>query len=168
VRVAALLTLVAGAAGAQHASFPRVSEPARSSIGFMLGAPTGLTFKRWLGGANAFDLNAGFALAPGVRFSADYLFGIAQLPSDSPAVGFDLYAGVGPLVGVFRGSCGIGRGERCDTGDIYAGGRVPFGIEAVFRRTPLAVGFEIAPGIVGSKDGPAGILDVALTARLLL
>jgi hypothetical protein len=155
-------------AGAARADLPRVAEPDRWSAGFVLGAPTGLTVKRYLGGPNAFDVGFGFALGPGLRVWGDYLFGLAQLPSDSSSVGLDLFLGAGPMLGTFRGSCGVIASDRCGGGEVYAGVRIPFGVEAVFRRTPLAVGIELAPGIAVSSGGAGGTFDLALTARLLL
>ena len=151
-----------------RAELPTVAEPARWSVGFMLGAPTGLSAKRYLGGRDAVDVNAAFAFAPGLRFSADYLFGLAKLPSESANVGLNLYLGVGPVVGAYSGPCGVLSDNRCGNGAVYAGARIPFGVEAVFRRTPLATGFELAPGLVGTSGGAAGILDLLLTVRLLL
>jgi hypothetical protein len=162
------LLLVLACATAARAEIPRVSEPQRWGVGFMLGEPTGLNVKRWLGGSDAFDLGFGFALGPGVRFQADYLFGLARVPESSASVNIDVYLGVGPVVGIYSGTCGILAGDRCGGGAVYAGGRIPLGVEAVFKRTPVAVSFELAPGIVGATGGVAGLFDVALMARLLL
>lgn len=151
-----------------HADLPRVSEPARWSVGFVLGAPIGLSAKRYLGGADAFDVGFGFALGPGARVWGDYLFGLARLPSDTAAVNFDLYLGGGPMIGTFRGTCGFISTDRCGGGEVYGGVRVPFGVEAVFRRTPLAVGLELAPGFAFSSSGAGGTFDLLLSARLLL
>jgi hypothetical protein len=155
-------------ATAARAELPRVSEPQRWGVGFMLGEPTGLNAKHWLGGSDAFDLGFGFALGPGVRFQADYLFGLARVPESSASVNIDIYVGVGPVLGVYSGPCGFVGGDRCGGGAVYAGGRFPFGVEAVFKRTPLAVSFELAPGIVGASGGVGALFDVALMARLLL
>ncbi len=162
--IAALL--LAGGARAQSMAPP--SEPARWGVGLMLGAPTGLTVKRWLGGREAFDLGFGGAYGPGVRFWGDYIFGLARIPADTSNVSLDLYLGVGPMVGVYSGPCAFYADYRCGGGNAYVGGRVPFGIEAVFRKTPLAVGFELAPGIAIASPGIGGTFDLAFTARFLL
>jgi hypothetical protein len=155
-------------AGAARADLPPVSEAPRWSVGLMFGAPTALTAKRYLGGANAFDIGFGGALGPGVRVFGDYLLGLAQLPSESPNAAINVYLGAGPMLGVFSGTCAIINSNRCGGGDVYLGMRVPFGVEAVFRRTPLALGIEVAPGIIFYSGGGSGTLDLALTIRLLL
>jgi hypothetical protein len=145
-----------------------VDEPNLWSLGFDLGEPSGLTVKKWLGGSDALDLNVGF-FAPGVRFSADYLFGLAQLMRDRSTLNLDVYVGAGPMLGVLYGACGwSGFSRYCGNGEVYVGARVPLGIEAVFKTAPVAIGFEVAPGLAFASSGPAGLVDFLLTLRLLL
>lgn len=145
-----------------------VSEPGRWSLGVDLGTPTGISAKRYLGGANAFDLNLGFAYAPGLRFGADYLWGLAQLLPDRSALSLDFYIGAGPFVGTLRGPCGGWQWGTACNGDLYVGGRVPIGLEAVFKRVPVAIGLELAPGLAFSAGQTGFLLDTVLTLRVLL
>lgn len=151
-----------------RADLARVSEPARWALGFMLGAPTGLTVKRYLGGANALDLGLGFALGPGFRIHADHLWGLARIPTESANVSLNLYAGVGPMLGAFSGTCGFISSARCGGGLAYAGFRVPFGLDAVFRRTPFALAVELAPGFAATSAGVGGTFDLFIAGRFLL
>src|SRR5262245_7697593 len=77
-----------------------VSERSRWGLGFMIGQPTGLTLKHWLGGSDAFDIGVGGG--PGIRAHGDYLFGLANLSSGGD-LNVDLYVGPGAIVGVDRG-----------------------------------------------------------------
>lgn len=165
--------LLSGAAMAappprQSAVTRGIDEPNLWSLGFDLGEPSGVTVKKWLGGSEALDFNVGF-YAPGVRFSGDYLFGLAQLMRDRSTLNLDVYVGVGPMVGFLYGGCGFsGFGRYCGNGEIYVGARVPIGVEAVFKTAPVAIGLEVAPGFAIASFGPAGLVDFVLTLRLLL
>jgi hypothetical protein len=144
-----------------------VAEPQRWSAGVMLGDPFGLTFKRYLG-RDAFDVNLGVAYGPGLRFGGDYLWGLAQLTPGSHVLGLVLYLGAGPFIGSFQHPCGPYFGDRCANGDVYIGGRVPFGLEAIFRQAPVAVGLEMAPAIAFAPGESGFLFDALLTARVLL
>ena len=66
-------------------------------IGLMLGEPTGLSIKRYLG-RDALHLYLGGAYGPGLRVGVDYLFGLAQL-HDGRNASVDLFVGVGGFAG---------------------------------------------------------------------
>lgn len=145
-----------------------VNEPGIWSIGADLGEPSGLTAKKWLGGSDALDFNVDF-FAPGVRFSGDYLFGLAQLLRDRSTLNLDVYVGVGPMLGILNGACGWNTFQNyCGNNELYVGARVPLGIEAVFKNAPVAVGLQLAPGLAVASNGPNGVFDFVLTLRLLL
>lgn len=145
-----------------------VSQPAGWGLGLMLGAPTGLTVKRWNGGANAWDV--GLGVGPGLRLHADYLWGLAQLLSDKSDLTLDLYLGVGPVLGAARGWCGTAYRPRdkCGDGGLFGGARVPFGLDVRLARAPFTFGLEVAPGVWLSPDFVDGLLDVLLFGRFLL
>ncbi len=146
-----------------------VNEPARWALGLTLGEPTGISAKRYLGGRNSFDLNIDAAYGPGLRIGADYLWGLAQLLSDRSSVDLDVYLGVGPFVGTLQGPCeNFGTWRHDCNGDLYAGGRMPLGIEAVFQRVPVTLGLELAPGLAFAPGRAGFLLDASLMARVLL
>ena len=140
-------------------------EPARWALGFLLGAPFGLSLKRYLGGPNAWDAYID-VLGPGYRFGGDYIWNLGRLERHAK-FDLDVYAGVGPFVGVLQGPCGIGY-LACGNGAAYVGGRVPVGVELLLKEAPLTFGVEVAPGIaVGS--GIWGVLvDFLFAVRILL
>jgi hypothetical protein len=133
----------------------------------MIGDPTGFTFKRYIGGSDAFDIGLGAVYGPGLRFSADYLRDIARMASN-PQVELDFYAGVGGLVGSLASPCGPGFIDNRCNGDVYAGVRVPFGLELLFNRSPFTLGAEIAPGFAVAPGRAGFLLDFLLAGRVLL
>ncbi len=146
-----------------------VREPQRWAVGFTLGSPTGLSFKRYLGGSNAFDIDLGFAYGPGLRLGVDYLWELAQLAPRSQSVNIDFYIGAGPFVGALSGPCGnFGSHQSCGNGDVYLGARMPIGLEAVFRRVPVSLGLEVAPALAFAPGSAGFLLDVNLAVRVLL
>jgi hypothetical protein len=144
-----------------------VSRPAQWGLGITLGEPFGLSLKRYLGGANAWDFNVGLAYGPGFRLGADYLWGLGTLVR-RPKVELDLYAGAGPFFGTFRGGCGPGYfGDRCNGGDAYLGGRVPVGVELLLKELPMSAGLELAPALFVGSNGPGFLLDLLFAFRYL-
>jgi len=165
---AACAALLAGAARSDTAvTTQAVSEPERWSVGLMVGDPFGITAKRYLG-RDAVDLDLGLAYGPGLRFGADYLWGLAQLTPGSSTLGLVLYLGAGPFVGALERPCGPFFGDRCAGGGVYLGGRMPLGLEMIFRKAPVAVGLEIAPALAFAPGGAGFLIDALLTARVLL
>ena len=143
-----------------------VSQPEGWGIGLMLGSPTGINAKHWMGGANAVDL--GLGTGPGLRFHADYLFGLAQLASNEDLT-LDFYLGGGAAVGVPGGSCWRGYYAKRFCGpDGYLGVRVPLGLDMRLRSAPIDLGLEAAPGIWVGPELTAGLWDVMLLVRVLL
>lgn len=136
------------------------------AFGIMLGEPTALSFKNWVGSSHAWDLAIG--VGPGVRVHADYLFTLAQLIRNQSSYNLDLYLGVGPLVGTYTGWCGrlYDPGYGCGEGGLYGGGRVPIGLD--LRLMPIDLGIEFAPAVIAARPGVAFLLDAALFFRILL
>ena len=158
--------LCAAPAFAREGGLEPVSRPDRWAIGFMLGDPFGLSVKRYLG-AHAVDGYVAFAYGPGLRVGGDYLWNLGRALRN-PKVDLDFYVGAGPFLGVFQGPCGPGFFDNRCNGDVYFGGRVPFGAELLLKEVPLTFGLEVAPGL-GFAPGRAGLLlDFLLAARFLL
>ncbi len=167
---AASLCLATGAyANSTGVETLSVSEPARWALGVKIGEPTGVSVKRYLGGRNAFDANVDFVYGPGFRVGADYLWGLAQLLSDRSTADLNFYLGAGPFVGTLQGPCdGFGGWRRECNGDLYVGGRMPIGLEAVFKRVPVTIGLEVGPGLAFAPGRAGFLFDTSLLARVLL
>jgi hypothetical protein len=166
MRAAALALLLVAAPAFASEGLEPASRPARWGIGFTLGDPFGLTLKRYLGGAQAWDAYAAFAYGPGIRFGADWIW-ILGTAARARQLDLDIYLGVGPFIGAFEGPCGPGFFDQRCNGDIYFGGRVPVGAEMLFKEAPVSVGVELAPGL-GFAPGRAGLLlDFLLAVRYL-
>ena len=155
-------------ASTRSAEAEPVSQPEGLAFGLTLGWPMGVTMKHWLGGSNAWDLGVG--VGPGLRLHADFLFGIAQVLSDTSDLTLDLYIGGGPIIGVTSVWCGrtFAPTDKCDDGRVFAGVRVPVGIDFRLRETPLEFGVEVAPGLWFAPSFFSGLLDAFVFVRFVL
>jgi len=161
-----LLSTAALARETQAPVREQVERPGRWALGFTLGDPFGLSIKRYLRGANAIDFNLALAYGPGVRFGVDWLWGLGI--ERHRKFDIDVYMGVGPFIGSFRGPCSpLFFTDRCN-GDVYVGGRVPFGAEILLKEAPLTLGLELAPGLGFAPGGVGFLLDFLLAVRWLL
>lgn len=121
-------------------------------IGAMVGNPTGLSAKYWLGGTSAVDGGVGLSFGKKTNFSihSDYLFhsdGALVFQDSHP---LDVYYGIG------------GRMEFSD--DIELGVRLPLGLAHRFENNGADVFGEIAP--IVDFIGRTGLeLHLAIGAR---
>ncbi len=101
-------------------------------LGVILGEPTGLCIKNWVGSNAAIDVAAGWTIGRISKFHlhADYLFHNFKL--------FDVESGKLPLY------FGIGARLKAEP-DVRIGVRFPIGICYIFEKAPLDIFLEIAP-----------------------
>lgn len=148
VRLVSVSCLALALFSGSAANSEPVSHPEGWGLGLMLGYPLGLTAKYWLGGPNALDIGVGGG--PGFRIHADYNWGLAQVLKSKADLTLDLYLGLGGAVAFASGFCAY-YGDRFCRDRVFAGARVPFGLDARLRKAPVNFGLELAPGIwVGS------------------
>lgn len=116
-----LVLVVVAAAGAQ------------TSVGIILGEPTGLSAKQWLGDAASFDLAVAWSfVGTGALYvHLDYQQHFDQLDIDPGLL--LLFAGIGPRIYI---------GEA-----FVVGARIPLGIVYHFDQAPIELFLELAPGI---------------------
>jgi len=128
VLVMFVLVAVAGTVGAQ------------TSVGVMLGEPTGLSGKRWLNNEQAVDVALAWSFidvdrdegyAGSLYFHADYQYHFDYFDIDVGRL--PLYAGLGAKIYVSSG--------------FAAGIRIPLGAVYEFEELPLELFVELAPGI---------------------
>jgi len=108
-------------------------------MGLIVGSPTGLSLKYYLGGGDqAIDAAIGFAFinAGGIHVHADYLWHPVMLTRDA-AFSLPLHVGIGARV------LDHDRGRDADN-DFHVGIRGPIGITFDFTEIPLDVFAEIA------------------------
>ena len=113
---------------------------AQTSVGVMLGEPTGLSGKRWLNNEQAVDVALAWSFidvdrvegyAGSLYFHADYQYHFDYFDIDVGRL--PLYAGLGAKIYVSSG--------------FAAGIRIPLGAVYEFEELPLELFVELAPGI---------------------
>lgn len=109
-------------------------------LGVIVGEPTGLSLKAWIGGGGAVDVAAAWSFEGRdyLRFHVDYLRHFSPIEISSGSL--PLYYGIGGRIGILENGY---RGAADD--DIRLGLRIPFGITYLFGRAPLDIFLEIAP-----------------------
>lgn len=105
-------------------------------IGVVLGEPSGVSGKYWLGEQTAIDGAFGYSFGDRFRVSMDYL--VHTNAFEAPE--FPLYYGVGGAISGDRGYIAKSR-----TGDFALGARGVVGVSYLFTRAPLDAFLEIAP-----------------------
>jgi hypothetical protein len=120
-------------------------------IGVMLGEPTGLSCKYWLGGPAAVDGGLTWSFRQDFIIAhSDYLyhfFDVIPIQSQKLAP----YLGAGGRVVIAKEHVGLGV-------------RVPFGIDFIFENAPLDFFFEIVP-VVDLIPEPEPLLNASIGAR---
>jgi len=110
-------------------------------VGFILGDPSGLTAKAFLGDNDAVDIGVGPGARDGFYLYGDYLRHFGNV---FPVPELALYLGFG--AGLHnRDRDDRGRGDDDDENSLEA--RLPLGIEYTVRRVPLGVFLELAPAL---------------------
>ncbi len=115
-------------------SLPVVAHAHPFGLGVMVGEPTGLSGKQWLGSHSAVDFGASWALEKNenLHLHADYLWHSAGFISSSePELG--AYIGVG------------GRVLFLENSEDRIGVRVPLGVSYQFSQNRFELFFEVAP-----------------------
>ncbi len=100
--------------------------------GIILGEPTGICAKLWLGDTMAVDAAFAWSLFKNTAFliHADYLFHLMN-PFEIPKGDIAIYVGVG---------------GRVNFGNVFKlGVRIPLGITYIFEKVPLDIFLEINP-----------------------
>lgn len=108
------------------------AEKGQKALGIMIGDPTGISFKNWLGSKTAFDVGAAWSLEnrDAINLHADYLWH-SYLDVEKGNLAF--YYGIGA------------RALFIENADSRIGARVPLGFNYLFADAPLDLFVEIAP-----------------------
>ena len=113
-------------------------------VGLIIGEPTGLSLKKWIGNDRAIDAGIAWSFSENdsLHIHADYLLhrsDILILP-DIPGR-FPLYFGLGGRIKLKEDDNGQGRNND----NALVGVRVPFGISYLVTDTPVEAFLEIVP-----------------------
>lgn len=137
----------------------------RFGVGFVLGSPTALSFNWYTSEENAFDLQVAFFSDDYFLTYADHTFHFPEMMGSGKYLQLSPYFGLGAF-GVFATKDDHPRGNYFDkrTDDYAIGARIPFGLEWLWKRAPLGIGLEVAPGIVVAPS-TIGALQAGLTLR---
>ena len=135
----------------------------RVGIGFIVGDPTGFSFKYKFSSMNALDGALGFSPFDRFRMHVDYLW-ISRPFSNQQ---FSLTYGAGAAIG-------FGSSEHIDYRGRYVyftrdvpmgfGVRVPLGVSYLIPRSPVELTLELAPMVIFAPNGGVGI-DGGLAVR---
>jgi hypothetical protein len=109
------------------------SLPAQTSVGLILGEPTGLSAKQWIGEGASLDLAVAWSFEPPGAFyvHVDYQQHFDHLDIDPGELLW--FAGIGPRISIRDG--------------VAVGARIPVGLVYEIEEVPLEVFLEIAPGL---------------------
>ncbi len=105
-------------------------------IGFVLGEPSGISWKYWLDGRRAVDGAFGYSFGDDYRISVNYI--LHEDAFEDPT--FPLYYGIGGAVSGNRGYV-----TRSKEGNFALGARGVIGVSYLFKRAPLDAFLEVAP-----------------------
>ena len=129
------LAIILSAEGASAA--PKIG------LGFILGDPSGLTGKAFLGDNDAVDLGIGPSARDGFYFYGDYL---RHFNNVFPVSGLALYFGAG--AGLHNHDRDDnGRNDDDDDEENSLEARLPIGIEYTVRAVPLGIFLELVPAL---------------------
>ena len=101
-------------------------------LGIILGEPTGISFKSWVGGRDAFDVAVAWSFEGegAIHIHADYLFHNFRLFRIEKGQ-LVLYYGIGARVKTVHKT--------------QVGVRIPLGLSYLFEKNPLEIFFELGP-----------------------
>jgi hypothetical protein len=128
--------LALGLVAALGAPRPAAAQDSGFGLGVVVGDPSGLSFKGYVGPTAAIDGGVGFGLLTGEHFSAYLDFLWEWRLTSWERANLALYVGVGPKLALFF------HGD-----EVRVGARAPVGLAFQFTRVPLDVFVEVAAGL---------------------
>ena len=113
-------------------------------VGVVVGEPTGIVIKKWIGANKAFDAAAAWSFSENNSFQlhGDYLIhNFSVLDPEELKGDLALYYGIGGRIKLKEANSGSARNDE----DALIGVRVPLGISYLFADAPVDIFFEVAP-----------------------
>jgi hypothetical protein len=154
--------------GTRSARIFRSTHEGSFGAGLILGEPTGLTVKYWLGSPGAIDGGLAYSFNSFFLIYSDYLYHFKGAFGASSEFATELTPYVGGGAVLFVQTTNQGHQDRSffrsDQGSVGLALRIPVGIEWTPGRAPFGVFVEIAPGI-GIVPATFGLLQGGIGAR---
>ncbi len=113
-------------------------------VGVIVGEPTGVSIKKWIGETRAIDAAAAWSFSENgsFQFHADYLFHNFSLLRQNEFSGrLPVYYGIGGRIKIRDANDGNDRNDN----DALVGIRIPVGISYLFAEAPVDLFVEIVP-----------------------
>lgn len=132
-------------------------------VGVIIGEPTGVSIKKWIGETRAVDAAAAWSFSEheSFQFHADYLIHNFLLLQPKDFKGrLPVYFGVGGRIKLNDLNGGKGRNDE----DALVGIRIPFGISYLFADAPVDLFAEVVPILNVAPDTDLDI-NAAIGAR---
>jgi len=122
----------------------------KMGVGVLLGDPTALSGKYFMGGDSAIDAGISFGHHELVLFGDVLKHFPGKFGSQNAFVSsLNPYVGVGPVVAFSDGDNDHSHHVIEDDDDDFGiGGRIPLGVEWMDKEIPVGVSLEIAPGAI--------------------
>ncbi len=113
-------------------------------LGIIVGEPTGISIKSWLGGKHAIDAAGAWSFSENqsFQFHSDYLVHlVGVLPPAVNQSQLSLFTGIGGRIKFKEGNEGKGRNDD----EHLLGVRIPLGISYLFAGAPVDLFVEVVP-----------------------
>ena len=135
IRLAVIMVWVNSTAQAAHDGF---------GVGFMIGEPTGISMKKWVGADRAYAAGAAWSFSENdsIHLHIDYLIHRYNVIKDEPEdMRISLYYGMGARVKLKENNNNNARNDK----DAMAGVRIPLGVSYSFTQSPVDLFMEFVP-----------------------
>lgn len=135
-------------------------------LGIVLGEPSGLSAKYWLGSRTAVDFGLAYSFNSFFAIFSDYLyhFPAAFASQKNPISEISPYVGIGAIFFADTASSRSSSRYFTTDGDVGLGLRLPLGLEWRPNSAPIGIFLELVPGI-GIIPSTFGFVEGGLGGR---
>jgi hypothetical protein len=117
-------------------------------LGIILGEPSGLSAKYWIGEANAADAGMAWSFVnQSVAFHADYLYHLRGVIVLGDSSDIPPFAGIGGYLRINRSNYVDPQGGDALPDPVEVGVRIPLGLCYRFSQVPIELSLELVPAL---------------------